>query len=146
LQTLLLYDKMAIEWLFFMRLKQYIIVMLLATLLCWASFVVVLFNIDPFTGNGIGFLFFYLSLCFALVGSFSLLFFLAHFFFVKIQPPVYRLVTKSFKQSLLLSIILIFLLFLQGRGLLTIWNLSFFILAVGLFYLLRRSLKEHNHI
>lgn len=146
MQTLLLYDKMAIEWLFFMKLKQYIIVMLMATLLCWASFVVVLFNIDPFTSNSLGFIFFYLSLCFAFVGSFSLLFFLAYSYLVKVPPPIYRLVTKSFKQSLILSLVLIFLLFLQGRGLLTIWNFSFFILALGLSYLLKRSLKEHNHI
>jgi len=45
-----------------MTLKQYFIVMILGTILCWVALSFVILNIDPFQDTGIGFTFFYISL------------------------------------------------------------------------------------
>lgn len=113
-----------------MNLRQYLAIMFFATLLGWAAWIFVVFNVDPFQDSTLGFFFFYLSLFFSLIGTLSLIAFLLTQIFPQPQVPMYRLVQKSFRIGLLLSGILIVLLFLQGKGILTKWN-SILLLFIG---------------
>lgn len=113
-----------------MNLRQYLTIMACATVLGWVAWFFVLFNVDPFQDNTLGFFFFYISLFFSLIGTISLIAFLLTQIFPSPMLPMYRLVQKSFRIGLLLSGILIVLLFLQGKEILTKWN-SILLLFIG---------------
>ena len=113
-----------------MNLRQYITIMLFATLLGWVAWAFVIFNVDPFQDSTLGFFFFYISLFFSLVGTCTLITFLAVSLFPHPMVPMYRLVQKSFRVGLLTSGTLTLLLFLQGKEILTKWN-SILLLFIG---------------
>lgn len=113
-----------------MTLKQYLITMLIGTILCWTAWIFVIFNVDPLQSNLMGFIFFYLSLFLSLLGTISMLAFLLHRFFSRELLPIYKYVQKSFRHAVIISSILVLLLFLQGIQVLTIWNLGAFILII----------------
>ena len=105
-----------------MNLKQYLIIMLLGTVFCWISWVFVIINIDPFQDSGIGFTFFYFSLLLALIGTISVISFLLRNSFSKKNLPMFRHIQKSFKDSLIISSLIVLMLFLQGQNYLNSWN------------------------
>ncbi len=113
-----------------MNLREYLSIMLLATLLCWVSWSIVLFNIDPFQTGNMGFLFFYGTLFFALSGTISLIEVLIQYRFGDNTIPLYQYVKKSFRDGIFGALLLICLLYLQGERLLTLWNLFVFLLAI----------------
>lgn len=124
-----------------MTLRQYILIMFLATLLCWVAWGFVIFNVDPFRDSTLGFFFFYTSLFFALIGSISLLVFLFFQVLKKSDRPMYRYVQQSFRVGLIVSGIISLLLFLQGRNILTKWNsilLLFIFVTIVCFFLSTR--------
>lgn len=127
-----------------MTLRQYITIMLIASILCWLSFGFILINIDPFTDTGIGFIFFYISLFLALLGSISIFTFFIRYFFSREDLPLFRYVKRSFSDSFLVSIILIILLFLQGRGYLNWWNTGIFLLALAFIFAFNISNKKEE--
>ena len=100
--------------------------MIIATILCWISFGFVIVNIDPFDAGYLSFLFFYVSFFFSSVGTLSLIIFGFFSLFIKRNEPLYKLVQSSFKDGLILSIILTILLYLQGSRLLNMWNTLIF--------------------
>jgi hypothetical protein len=121
-----------------MRLKPFIILILLGTLLSWISWGFVLVTIDPFFAEPIAFIFFYLSLFVALIGTISLVFLAVYTKLVPIDAPVYRVVSRSLRDGLLVAVLLVTLLVLQGLELLTIWNIGIFVVLLLLalsFYL-----------
>lgn len=106
-----------------MTLKQYLIIMILGTIMCWASWWLVILNIDPESAGTVGFSFFYGSLFLALLGTGSVLFFSIHRIFVRKQLiPMHHTVQKSFLEGLLMALLLIGLLYLQGEKFLQWWN------------------------
>lgn len=110
-----------------MTLRQYLTIMLIATVLCWAAWWIVITNIDPFQDTGAGFGFFYLSMFFALLGTVSLLAFLIRHLLNRDHLSMYRQVQKSFRDSLIISSALTLLIYLQGKEYLNWWNsLMFF--------------------
>ena len=111
--------------------------MLIGAVLCWTAWVLVLVNIDPFQDNGVGLSFFYGSLFLAFLGTISLSSFLIHYYFSKLDLPLFRFVQKSFREALFISAILIVLLFLQGKNYLQWWNLAVGLIAVLLFITFR---------
>lgn len=122
-----------------MSLRQYITIMTIATILCWVSFGFVIVNIDPFDASYLSFSFFYSSLFFSLLGTLSLIIFGFYSVFSKKDEPLYKIVQNSFKDGVVLSIVLTTLLFLQGKDLLNIWNTLIFVgvllsLSVFLFF------------
>lgn len=124
-----------------MSIKQYLTTMLLATILCWLACWLVVINIDPFTDTGAGLAFFYLSLFLALIGTVSIISFLLRNYFSHEMLPLFKYVQSSFKDAFLYSLILIFLLYLQGKAYLRWWNIGL-ALAVIIFYLIFKiSLK-----
>ena len=105
-----------------MSLRQYIIIMIFATILCWISFGFVIVNIDPFDAEYLSFSFFYISAFFSLLGTLSLIIFGFHNMFLKKGEPLYKIVQESFRDGVILSAVLTSLLYLQGKGLLNMWN------------------------
>jgi hypothetical protein len=112
-----------------MTLKKYLITMGVATLVCWAGWVYVIFLVDPFATNWVGFLLFYLSFFLALTGSAALLGFFIRFVILK-HELAFRAVKEAFRQSFLFSFLIIASLFLLSRNLFTWVNLG--LLIVGL--------------
>ncbi|MFH1947273.1 MAG: hypothetical protein ABIJ23_03905 [Candidatus Magasanikbacteria bacterium] len=114
-----------------MTLRQYITIMILASILCWTAWGIVIINIDPFTDTGIGFAFFYASLFFALLGTISVFAFFIRQLFSREALPMFRYVKRSFSDSFFISVSLVVLLFLQGKAYLTWWNTGIFLLALA---------------
>lgn len=124
-----------------MKLKHYITIMAIATLLCWSAWGFVIININPFQSGLVGFISFYSSLFFSLFGTLSLITLGAYYKLTDIRP-LFKIVEKSFRDSCILAIVVIALLYLQGKQLLTIWNLSLFIIflfLLGSFYVTTRK-------
>ena len=121
-----------------MTLRQYLRVMILATILCWFALGMVIINIDPFATGESGFFFFYASLFLSLVGTLSLVIFLLYHWFNRSSLPLYRYVQKSFRDGMGGAAGLILLLFLQGHGLLRVWNVVLFaVVLIGVLLLSR---------
>lgn len=117
-----------------MTLKQYIILMCMASLLCWAALGVVMWNVDPYVSTPMVFGFFYLSVFLSLCGTLSLLIFGLYAGLSRRVIPLYKIVQKSFRDSIIISLTATILLFLQSKNLVNGLNLIFLIvLCVGLF-------------
>ncbi len=112
-----------------MTLKTYLTMMLLATAICWAAFVLVLTTVNPFKTNTIGFLLFYASLFLAVLGSGAVIGFIIRFIALK-QELVFRQVAIAFRQAFSLAILVVALLILQSCRMLTWWNILLLITAV----------------
>lgn len=119
-----------------MYLRQYLSIMFIATALCWVAVGVVLYNIDPFQGSTLGFIFFYTSVLLALIGTLSIVFFFLYYVFARKQQPLYTFVHHSFRQGTTGALLLTLLLFLQGLQLLRLWSILALVgifLFIGLF-------------
>jgi len=131
-----------------MTLRQYLTVMLLATLMCWAAFILVIVNVDPFQANWLSLTFFYISLFSALLGTLALLFFLL-FLFVQPRPTLmFRQVARSFHFGFFAAVALTALVYFLGRGWLRPWNTVIFLAALLSFVIFlifhRRSAASTN--
>jgi len=116
-----------------MTLRQYLILMSLGTLICWGTWTFILFTLDPNSAGSLGILFFYFSLFLALVGTFSVIIFLIRRLIIKNDEVIFRHVKKTFRQSVIVAVLIIFALYLLQQHLLTWWNS---ILLVALFIVL----------
>lgn len=125
-----------------MNIKQLIITIIITTLICWLVWFMVLFQFDPKEGV-MGILIFYTSLFFALAGTFFLFSFTWRKLLNKLALE-YKIVGKSFRQSVFFSVLAILMLFLQSQSLLTWWNIILLVLGVSilefLFISARRSI------
>ena len=128
-----------------MKLSKYLTLMLLATLFCWGAFFIVLFSVDPFTTTILGFILFYFSLFFALVGVLSLVGFLTRYFFNKHQF-ITQQITVSFRQSVWFALLVVISLYLQSHKLIAWWNLLILILILAMveytFIIKNNNLKQ----
>lgn len=118
--------------------------MLLATVLCWLAWVMVIINVNPFADSGLGFFFFFLSFGLAFLGTFTMLIFLVYYFFSKKDWPLFRFVQKSFQAGVFLSVLLVVLLYLQGKSFLNWWNILIFLAMIILLTLFRKFSKTNN--
>ncbi|MBU0597111.1 hypothetical protein KJ641_00945 [Patescibacteria group bacterium] len=116
--------------------------MVIGTILCWLSWAVVLFNIDPYSSDIFGFAFFYLSLFLSLVGTISILAFFIHQLFGGELLPMFRYVQKSFRDAMIISVLFVLILLLQGTGVLNIWNFTILIFLVLLTISFTISIKS----
>ncbi len=106
--------------------------MSIATSVCWGTFVFVINMIDPEGTNWLGFVLFYCSLGLSLAGTFSIVGFLVRFKILK-KALVFRQVAEAFRQSFLMSLLIMIILMLLEKGLFTWVNL--FLLVIGIFLL-----------
>lgn len=116
--------------------------MSLGTAGAWFAWLLVLWYLTPESAGLLGFVFFYLSLFVALVGSTTLVGFTFRHL-VHHQEVVFRQVSVSFRQGVLLGVVVVLALVLQAQRLLTWWNLIILVVAftiVEFFFLsLRRG-------
>lgn len=112
-----------------MTLRSYLIIMVLAALLCWTGWGYTLFTIDPEITDWVGFSLFYLSLFLALTGTAAIVGFLIRFAGLKHELAFYS-VKEAFRQSFLFAFLIIAVLFLLSKSLFTWLNLG--LLVVGL--------------
>ncbi|MFC1612969.1 hypothetical protein ACFL23_01420 [Patescibacteria group bacterium] len=122
-----------------MTLKQFLTWMAIGTALCWSMFLLVLFRIDPNTGN-IAILFFYSSLFLSIIGALSIIEICVRIFLLK-KAIIFTQVKTSFRHSVMFSILFITVLFLQSKKLLAWWNILFLIIALTVLECLFMSIK-----
>ena len=101
--------------------------MLLATLLAWSGWLMVLFRVDPTEAGTLGFFLFYLTLLFGLTGVFSLVGLLVRAWIHK-KELLFRLVWLSFRQGISYALLLVIALFLKAQDLFVWWNVFLLIL------------------
>jgi hypothetical protein len=131
-----------------MNLKQYLATMIFSTLLCWAAWVFVIINIDPFQTGGMGFAFFYISLLFALIGTISLIIFGIYRLFGMKEMPLFRHVRMSFRTSVILSLLALAGLYLQSMSVLGLFNALIFgtiCIVIVSFDLSLKSFNKHQN-
>jgi hypothetical protein len=102
-----------------MTLKRYLLLMFLATLLCWLALASVMFYINPSEAGIIGFVLFYVSLFLSLVGTFSLVGFILRVWLTTV--PIFKQVIISFRQGVLFAVFVSLSLAMQSQGYLTWW-------------------------
>ena len=112
-----------------MTLRSYLIIMSLATLVCWLAWFYILWVVNPGVTNWAGFLLFYLSLFLALIGTIAIIGFFIRFIGLK-HELAFRSVKSAFRQSFLFSFFIIMILFLLSQELFS-W-LNVFFLVIGL--------------
>ena len=112
-----------------MSLRLYLVLMILATALCWSAFASVISIVNPETTNWLGFLLFYLSLFLSLVGTTAIIGFIIRFIGLKHELVLYS-VKAAFRQSFLFAFFIIAILFLLAHNLFS-W-LNVLLLIVGL--------------
>lgn len=107
------------------------------TAFCWAIFGYVIFTINPFETNIIGFSLFYASLFISLVGTAAIVGFLVRFVGLK-RDLAFKSVKEAFRQSFLFALLIIISLFLLSKNLFIWWNLLYLIggLSILEFFLL----------
>lgn len=114
-----------------MTLRNYLIFMLAATLVCWVAFTYVVYTINPNATNWLGFTLFYASLFLSLIGTSAIIGFLIRFIVLR-QALVFRSVSEAFRQSFLFALLIIIALWLLARDLFTWFNILFLIIGLTL--------------
>lgn len=125
-----------------MTLKQYLIIMTMATIMCLGAWAMVLFNVDPSRDSQLGLIFFYITLFFSLLGLISLINFGLYRLVTKSDYPLFRLVQKSFRNGVIGSSLILTMLFLQVLNILNIWTgvmLLILFLSISFFKLSTRA-------
>lgn len=126
-----------------MTLKQLLLIAGIATAICWLAWIIVLFQVSPQEAQWLDFSLFYISLFFALAGTF----FLANFAWRKVFSRLaldYKIVSTSFRQSIFFALMIIGILALQSQSLLTWWNTLIILVAVTLLEGFLLSLRRRS--
>lgn len=110
-----------------MPFRKYIILIAVATVVSLFSFIFIITKVDPTNTNVLGFILFYTSLFFTLIGLLSLFMIAIRWIFIK-NLALFTNITRSFRQSVLFSITIVSFLLLKSVNLLGWWNM---ILIVG---------------
>jgi hypothetical protein len=128
-----------------MSLRAYLVLMILATFACFFSFTIAVMMIDPNTTNWVGFILFYFSLFFSLMGLMSILGFVLRFIFLRKELESH-LVLVAFRQAFLVSFLVVAVLFLLARGLFSWLNLLLIIIVFSAleFFLLSYETSSAN--
>jgi len=100
-----------------------------ATAIFWIVWLVITNQINPYDTDFFGFLLFYLTLFFSLLGTFFLISFAYRKVFSKFSME-YNIVGTSFRQSFFLALLFVSLLILQGIQMLNIINSLLLVAAV----------------
>jgi len=112
-----------------MTLRTYLALMIIATLITWLGFGIVILTVNPETTNWVGIGLFYTTLVIALTGTGSIIGFVVRFLFLK-HELIARSVFVAFRQGFLVAILLASILFLFSRGFFSLLNISLLILAL----------------
>lgn len=123
-----------------MTLKNYLIVMSVLTIMCWAIFALMLNVINPATTNYLGFGLFYFSLFLSLSGTAALVGFVFRFVALR-KSLVFQSVRNAFRQSFLFALFIVISLFLLASDLFTWLNV---ILLLIIFIVLELFISSYK--
>jgi len=115
-----------------MSFRAYIFFMLLATVLAWIGWLVVLLNVNPKESGLSGFVLFYLTLFVSLIGILALVGIFSRVKILKRHDLLIREVKVSFRHAVLLSVVAVASLIFSAHGWLKWWVLLLFIAIVAL--------------
>ncbi|OIO20137.1 MAG: hypothetical protein CO029_03960 [Candidatus Magasanikbacteria bacterium CG_4_9_14_0_2_um_filter_41_10] len=116
--------------------------MIFGTLMCWAGWGVVLWNIDPYEAGIVSFMFFYITLFLALTGTISTALYTVYHFFGDVQIPVFRYVQRSMGYGLSAASVLVVLLLAHMFSLLNVWSMSLLVLIAAFVLSLKLSKRR----
>ena len=102
--------------------------MLVATIVAWLSFFLVISNFDPNQANAVVLLFLYFSLFLSVLGTLALLGFWWRKIWRRKKELSYKSAAEAFRQATIFAIVLIIALLLQATRLLTWWNIILLVL------------------
>lgn len=111
-----------------MSLRYYLVLMSIGALICWLAWFFVLGSVDPTQAGIFGFLFFYASLFLALTGTFSVIGFLVKKIVLKKDQVIFHHVRSTFRQGMLIALLIIGGLILLQTKLLAWWSAILLIL------------------
>lgn len=125
-----------------MNFKQFIQLTVISTLVAWALWVFIVLSVDPVFASFFEVSIFYLALLVAITGTVSGV---AVAVRVKTRPQtiLFRHVVISFRQALLLGVLIVISLMFLSRGLLNIWSILILILILSLVEWYIQSLNQH---
>lgn len=124
-----------------MLLKHYLIWMLIGTLISWVALGLVLTYINPEIASQTGLVLFYGSVFLSLSGTITLLGFLWRRLRYR-DEVLFRQVSTSFRQGILLSVVVVATLFLQANRLLSWWNLLLLVGGLSLLEYFMLTIKQ----
>lgn len=124
-----------------MTLKQYLLGMILGTLVSWCALGLVVNYLNPELAGNIGLIFLYLSMFLSIAGTVTLIGFTWRFFLHK-DEVLYRQVSVSFRQGVMIGLAVVVALFLQANKLLTWWNLLLLIIGLTVLEFLALSTRR----
>ena len=101
--------------------------MVLATVLAWLGFFIIISSFDPTKGSWLVYTMFYGILFLSILGTLSLLGFLSRNIFTRKRARPRLMATESFRQAIIFSAVLILALMLQAGRVLTWWNMALLI-------------------
>ena len=126
-----------------MSFPAFIILMIITTIVSWSAWGVVIFSINPYEADFLGIIFFYISLFFSLLGTFSIIGSIIRKKLVK-KDILFRQVVISFRQAILFSLLIATALFLQSGRILTWWNILILVATLSVIELFAISKKASN--
>jgi len=126
-----------------MSFPAFIILMIITTIVSWSAWGAVIFSINPYEADFLGIIFFYISLFFSLLGTFSIIGSIIRKKLVK-KDILFRQVVISFRQAILFSLLIATSLFLQSGRILTWWNILILVATLSVIELFAISKKASN--
>ncbi len=124
-----------------MTFRLYLYIMGLASAAAWTAWVVVIHAIDPVHTGLLGFLLFYGTLAIALIGTLSLFGAgIRAWSFPEEHPS--RHTIRSFRQSILLSGLILIILFMLSSSVLRWWSMILAVIIIGLIELIIISIQR----
>lgn len=129
-----------------MTIRQFLTIIAFATLVCWVSWGVVVWNIDPFEASLFQMIGFYVPLFFAVSGTVATGLYGWYHFFGDVQVPVFRYVKKSATQGVSVASVVVVLFVLQGLHFLNPWTVLLLLLLTAFFVSLKFSSKHSRTV
>jgi hypothetical protein len=124
-----------------MTLKTYLALMIIATLVAWLGFGIVVLMVDPQSSNWLGIVLFYVTLIMAVTGTGSIIGFIIRFLFLK-HELIVRSVLVAFRQGFFAAILISALLFIFSRDIFSWLNLGLLIVCLTALEFLLLSLES----
>ncbi len=133
-----------------MTVVRFLVLSAIGTALSWGTWVVVLWQINPESSRGIAPTLFFSSLWLAILGTATIIGFLARHLFERQTIP-YRQMAVAARQAVNLSTLTVVFLGLQAGSLLSVWTGGLaFVVAVGIEAFFQagqaRHQSEHSYV
>lgn len=114
-----------------MSFRSYLIVMALGTVIAWVTWAVVLHGVDPTRSGSLGFVLFYTTLSMAMFGTISLFGMLIRLWRKTLELPS-RVAIRSFRQAILLSLLVVSSLLLVSQDWFRWWTMLLVVVIISL--------------